>query len=75
MIHRASNYSLLNETSTNDQATCDRKIRYHSKQKAKEAKARAERQYGKMYIYECPACHEWHLSSHDPSSVRELRRR
>lgn len=75
MIHRSSTYSLTNVPSTNDQSNCERKFRYHSKQKAKEARDRKQRGGPKLFIYECPNCHEWHLTSKDPETTRERRRR
>lgn len=75
MIHRPSSYSLLDAPTTNDQSNCERKIRYYSKQKAKEAKSRSERRGGKLYVYECPSCGSYHLTSKDPTTTRERRRR
>lgn len=67
-------YTLV-EPATNDVATCRRKTRWGTKQRAKKGKALAERRDVKLYIYECSVCHGWHLTSSDPTVERERRSR
>lgn len=70
----ARRFSILDQPSSTEHATCSSKRRFHKKQHAKEAVSRAARNGLTLYPYECPSCKVWHLSHIDPATERERRR-
>lgn len=56
--------------------SCDGKLQYSSKRKARDAGKRSSSRAGiKLYTYQCVTCHQWHLTKMPPDVYRDLHRK